>query len=57
MTVNDSPARGSASSATAPRRIRLAKAEEGDASGEMFHLIRSLVLLVGLVFFIGWVVF
>ncbi len=45
-----------AGTAAAPRKIRLAKPEEGEARGEVFHLIRAMFIVVGLTAFIGWAV-
>jgi hypothetical protein len=39
-----------------PRRIRLAKPEEGEARGEVFHLIRAMMIVVGVTALIGWAV-
>ncbi len=38
------------------RRIRVAKPEEGEARGEVFHLLRALALVVSITALIGWVV-
>jgi hypothetical protein len=40
----------------AGRAIRVAKPEEGEARGEVFHLLRALVLVVGVTALIGWLV-
>ncbi len=42
--------------AAAPRQIRLAKPEEGEARGEVFHLIRAMLIVVGVTALIGWTV-
>jgi hypothetical protein len=42
--------------AATPRQIRLAKPEEGEARGEVFHLIRALMIVVGVTALIGWAV-
>ncbi len=41
---------------TTARQIRLAKPEEGEARGEVFHLIRALMIVVGITALIGWAV-
>lgn len=38
------------------RQIRLAKPEEGEARGEVFHLVRALLLVVGFTALVGWLV-
>lgn len=38
------------------RTIRVAKPEEGDSTGELMHLLRSLALVIGAVALIGWIV-
>jgi hypothetical protein len=43
-------------SAGTPRQIRLAKPEEGEARGEIFHLIRALMIVVSITALIGWAV-
>ena len=42
--------------AAAPREIRISKPEEGEARGELLHLIRALLLVVGATALIGWLV-
>lgn len=42
--------------ATKARTIRVSKPEEGDSSGELLHLIRSLVIVIAFVALIGWLV-
>lgn len=39
-----------------PRQIRVAKPEEGEARGEIFHLLRALSVVVGITALIGWMV-
>ena len=53
---DDMPSRRVARTAGAPRQIRLAKPEEGEARGEVFHLIRALMIVVGVTALIGWAV-
>jgi hypothetical protein len=43
-----------AGQATGVRTIRLAKPEEGEARGEVFHMVRALLLVVGMTALIGW---
>ncbi len=55
--VSDDLPRGRvARTASTPRQIRLAKPEEGEARGEVFHLIRALMIVVGVTALIGWAV-
>jgi hypothetical protein len=49
--VSRRPAPGATSGA---RTIRLAKPEEGEARGEVFHLLRALALVIGVTAAIGW---
>ena len=53
---DDLPTRRVARAAATPRQIRLAKPEEGEARGEVFHLIRALMIVVGITALIGWAV-
>ena len=54
--ASDDMPRAGTRKAAAPRQIRLAKPEEGEARGEVFHLIRALFIVVGATAFIGWAV-
>jgi hypothetical protein len=53
---DDLPRSKAGRAATESRQIRLAKPEEGETRGEIFHLIRAMMIVIGITALIGWAV-